>query len=156
MSETASVPEVSPETPRAESGSASDRDAAGRFVAGNRAGVVHGGRSSQALALQAPLRAEDRAKVLSDLGIEENELPAVLSDAVDTFTELRLIRRAYFTFLELQGGPIARNGRQRTAARYYLNVIDRQLKIAALLGIERKAKQTNDLSDLMSGDEAVG
>jgi hypothetical protein len=122
------------------------RDARGRFAVGNTASLIHGGRSRQASALQAPLREELRRGVIADLGGDERALPRTLLQLVDRFCETSLLADAYFTWLQDQGGPIGTRGRQRAAVSGYLAALDRQTKLAQLIGLERRARNVASLS----------
>jgi hypothetical protein len=125
----------------------------GRFTSGNREALIHGGRSRQASALQAPLREEIRGRVLSDLGIAETEATATLLALIDRFAETSLLCDAYFTWLQDQGGPIGTRGRQRAAVAGYLAVLDRQTKLATLIGLERRQKRVNPLDAVRAAVE---
>jgi hypothetical protein len=122
------------------------RDVRGRFAAGNTAALVHGGRSRQASALQAPLREEIRRQVMQDLGDDEVALPTTLLRLVDRFAETSLLCDSYIQWLEEQGGPIGTRGRQRAAVGGYLAALDRQMKLAQMIGLERRAKDINTLT----------
>src|SRR4051812_19086846 len=95
------------------------RDAHGRFQSGNTAALIHGGRSMAASTLQAGLRRDIRARVLSDLGLGEDDVPVTLGSLVDRFAEVTLLCATYFTWLEDQGGPIGTRGRQKAAVKGY-------------------------------------
>jgi hypothetical protein len=125
------------------------RDAAGRFRPDNRAALVHGGRSRQASTLQAPLREQIRTRVLSDLGADANALTATMSGLVDRFAETSLLCDAYFTFLQDQGGPIGTRGRQRAAVAGYLAALDRQMKLASMIGLTRRATRVPTLAEYL-------
>lgn len=123
----------------APAGIETDRDRiTGRFTAGNTAALVHGARSKQTAALQAPARATMRDQVLVDLGVDANALPATLSALVDRFCESVQLTEAYFAALEHAGGPISTRGRQRAAVRGYLAALEVQVKLATMIGLERR------------------
>jgi hypothetical protein len=138
------------EPPMGESTPTGDRDSHGRFAKGNDAALVHGARSRQASALQAPLREEIRRQVIADLGGDESVLPTTILRLVDRFAEVSLLCDSYMTWLADQGGPIGNRGRQRAAVGGYLAALDRQMKLSVLIGLERKSKKV-DLARVLSG-----
>lgn len=139
----------SDETPFEELPPAVERDDKGRFTHGNTAALVHGARSKQASALQAPLREAIVQQVYADLGADENSLPATVRGLIGRYAETTLLADAYMCFLQEQGGPIGTRGRQRSAMSGYLAVVDRQLKLAQLIGLERKARKIDTVADLV-------
>ena len=127
-----------PSVELAPAGAETDRDPlTGHFIAGNVAALVHGGRSRQASALQAPAREAMRRRVLEDLGFADDALSATFSALVDRWTEATQLTAAYFAALEQAGGPISTRGRQRAAVRGYLAALDVEVKLAGLIGLKR-------------------
>jgi hypothetical protein len=123
-----------------------ERDTKGRFTRGNTAALVHGARSKQASALQAPLREAIISQVITDLGGDTSVLPTTILRLVDRFAETSLLCDAYMLFLQEQGGPIGTRGRQRAAVSGYLACLDRQMKLAQLIGLERRTKDISTMS----------
>ena len=123
----------------APAGAETGRDSVtGRFVAGNTA------------ALQAPARAAIRRRVLSDLGTTEDALTATFSAIVDRFCEASQLAAAYFVALEHAGGPISTRGRQRSAVRGYLSALEVELRLAQLIGLERRTRPPGSLADYLA------
>jgi hypothetical protein len=76
--------------------------------------------------------------VLADLGVNADALPATLSALIDRYTEATQLSAAYFAAIEQAGGPISTRGRQRAAVKGYLAALEVELKLAQLIGLERK------------------
>ncbi|MBZ0089160.1 MAG: hypothetical protein K8H90_02150, partial [Thermoanaerobaculia bacterium] len=112
----------------------------GRFVPGNGAAVTHGARSELLLDALAPARRELAARVRADLGLDEQDAPATLDAMIGAFAEASLLRRALFVKLTSAGGPISAKGRVKAAVQVYFNALDREQRLAALIGLERKAR----------------
>jgi hypothetical protein len=89
-----------------------------------------------------PMRQEMRTAILADRGFTESDVPRVLSTIVDQFCEARLIAFTYFQFLANSGGPITAKGRQRRAVDGYLKASDRVAKLAGMVGLDRRQKET--------------
>jgi len=136
--------------PSGESRPVGTRDAHGRFTKGNRAALVHGGRSKQVSRLHAPLRDEIVQKVIVDLGGDASLLPVTLLGLVDRYAEVSLLAGSYMFWLREQGGPIGTRGRQRAAVGGYLAALDRQMKLAVLIGLERKARKVGTVAELLA------
>lgn len=112
----------------------------GRFVPGNGAAVTHGARSEILLDHLAPARRELAARVRADLGLDEQDAPATLDSMIGAFAEASLLRRALFAKLSTDGGPISAKGRVKAAVQVYFSALDREQRLAALIGLERKAR----------------
>ena len=124
---------------------ASGRDPNGRFAAGNVAAMVHGGRSRQvrtaALPIQADVRAtlaSKRAAIASDLGGEGN-LTQLQQDLINRYVETDAVAD-YLAGTLVTAGALTPRGRSRAALTAYLQVLDRQHRLAVALGLERRAK----------------
>jgi len=112
------------------SGPPSGRDASGRFIGGNLAAVTSGltsgtVRSGEALGQKDAVRAAKQ-----ELRRELGEASVVKGSLADAFVELDAIR-AYLSEQLRTAGPLTGKGRSRATLTCYLNVIDRQVRIAA-------------------------
>jgi hypothetical protein len=126
----------------------------GRFVVGNEARLMHGAHRRHPAALQASLRREIEQEVLSNLGLVNGDAPATLRGLVERYAEVSLMCSSYIDWLAREGGPISTKGRQKAAVKGYLAALDRQMALAKLIGLERKAKRVS-LIDAMTGDDDV-
>lgn len=118
-------------------GRTAQRDASGRFLRGNTASLVHGGRSEllpRRLADEA--MAEKEQAVLADLGGNVSTIAAgavhryVAAEALLAWMEARLIDE----------GVLTRKGHQKALHKAYLAQLDRVVRLAQLIGLEKKAK----------------
>jgi hypothetical protein len=67
----------------------------------------------------------------------------------DAYCEARLFRSAMFVRLVEQGGPITGKGRMRALYTAYLGALDREMKLAQALGLERKPKPVESVGDIL-------
>ncbi len=95
-----------------------------------RSGIVNGQGEAMAGA-----RRELR-KELGDLGI-------VKASLADAFVELDAVRNYLGGRLGAES-PLTTKGRQRALLTAYLGVVDRQVRLAQVLGIERRARRVAD------------
>jgi hypothetical protein len=98
-----------------------------------RSGAVTGGELAMADARSA-LRNE-----LGEAGIIKNSL-------ADAFVELGAVRD-YLGGRLGNEGPLTAKGRTRALLSAYLNVVDRQVRLAQLLGLDRRAKNVTETFD---------
>lgn len=145
---------VTPSDEVSTNGPANGRDPeTGQFVAGNTAALKHGGRSER---LQREIEqdatgalAERRQAVLGDLG-GEGELSTIAAGTVDRYIRAE----AMLEWMEgriLAEGVLTGKGRRKAIHTAYLQQLDRVLRLAAMLGLERKAKRVPTLEEVMDG-----
>lgn len=132
------------------------RCSCGAVLGGNTAAMRHGMRSAQARAGLLPEQAEalaalaaKRAEVEQDLGGTE-QLSGLARDQVQRYLELSLVADYLGTKLA-QEGPLSGKGRTRACLSAYLSVVDRLLRIASTLGLERRAKRVPRPEDWIEG-----
>lgn len=130
-------------SPFGESPSSGRDPQTGRFVANNNEALTHGARSGARYALQAALRAQIRQQIVADLGGDESALPTTVLGLIERFIEVSMLCDSYFRWLADQGGPIGTKGRQRAAVRGYLAALNAQIKLAVLIGLDRRARHTS-------------
>lgn len=125
-----------------------DRDESGRFVRDNVASMRHGERSlrgSGALVAElAPAKRALAARVRADLALD-SEAPATVEALVDAFAEVSLLRRALYARMVEAGGVVTGKGRIRSTLSVYVTALDRELKIAQTLGLERRQRHVDPL-----------
>ena len=129
---------------------ASGRDGRGRFTAHNLAAFVHGGRSEQVRQALLPEQAdgltalaERRQELERDLGGHEH-LSLLTRDMLGRYLELGLIGD-YLAANILEHGVLTK-GRQRAAVSAFAAIVDRQQRLAQVLGLARRVKTVADLS----------
>ena len=72
---------------------------------------------------------------------------------VRNLATLEVLQSTFWTFIEAQGVMTAK-GKTRSAVTTLLSIIDRQTKLAATLGLERRAKPVASLADVLEAHEA--
>jgi hypothetical protein len=122
----------------------------GRFIAGNRDSLKHGGFSQQVRNALTPEQvevlaalAEKRAEIERDLGGSEN-LSVLARDLANRYLELCVVADYLGGKLVTQG-PLTPRGHQRAALTAYLGVVDRLHRLAMALGLERRQKLIHPL-----------
>ena len=148
----AHAPEAGADTP-SDTGHPDGRDERGRFTAGNQAAMTTGEYSArvrlEALETEAALAALDerRAVIEADLG-GPDALSAITRDMVGRYVELSALGD-WFVARLLAKGPLTTADRTRQMLGSYLQVLDRQHRHAALLGLERRAKRAPSAHELL-------
>jgi hypothetical protein len=122
----------------------------GRWKAGNLAALKHGQRASTLL--DVPELAEaHRARVEAietDLG-GAAQLSAVQLPLVSELARLQLITDSLGADV-LARGVLTGKGRTRAAVTVYLAVLDRQQRLAQLLGLSRRQRDVPDLASYLA------
>lgn len=143
-----------PATPNGETLTPGRDERTGRFGPGNTAALKHGGRSRQVqeglLPEQADVVAalrERQNEIENDLG-GSDKLSALARDLVGRYLQLDLHASFLATLLQ-RAGALTGKGRTRAALSAWLSIIDRQERIAARLGIERRAKPVEGVQDYL-------
>ncbi len=109
-----------------------------RLTTGEYSRLVRSGAATGQADALAQARQELRAE-LGDVGVVKSEL-------ADAFVELAAVRNYLGGRLEAEG-PLTAKGRTRALLSAYLLVVDRQVRLAGLLGVERRSKNINDTFD---------
>jgi hypothetical protein len=127
--------------------SPADKDpATGRFLPGNTASLVHGGRRSlgrpEALAAIAGKRA-DLAKHLGD------DPSVIQADLITDYARVDVLIESVAQNIEI-AGILTPKGRTRAATTLLLSLMDRRLRLAVTLGLERRSTPV-DLARTLSG-----
>lgn len=134
------------------------RWADGTLRPGNTAALVHGAHSNQVKA--GTLTAQDDARqarierergILADLGGEDT-LSTIARDQVGRYAELGIVADYLWANLATNG-VLTGKGRQRAALTAYLQTIDRLVRMAQTLGLERKARRVS-FTDAVSQEPA--
>jgi len=118
-----------------------------RFLPGNTAALTHGGRRSldrpEALAAIAGKRDE----LVQHLGGEPSMIQA---DLVTDYARVDVLIESVAANIEV-GGIFTPKGSARAAVSLLLTLLDRRLRLAQTLGIERRVKPVVPLAEVMSG-----
>ena len=112
-----------------------------RFLPGNVAAVTHGGR-----------RALDRPEALAAIAGKREELvkhlggdPSLIqADLVTDYARVDVLIESVAANIEV-GGIFTPKGSARAAVSLLLTLLDRRLRLATTLGLERKSKPVNPL-----------
>jgi hypothetical protein len=147
------------------SGRPDGRDDRGRFAPGwpllpdARGSLKTGSRSVYAKAGALPeqadivaLMAEKHAAYVADLG-GRSALSQIKLDLVGRYQETDLLASTLAENIK-RGGVVTGKGRTRAAVTAYLAVVDRQTRLAQLLGLERVLKPTKDAMAYMKSLDA--
>lgn len=131
-------------------GGTADRDRGGRFASGNAAALVHGRRSATHLqALSAAARdamTTRRAEITSDLG---GALSTLQADILERY----LVASALLGWMEdrlLSEGVITAKGQKRALFGAYALQLDRVVRLATTLGLERRARPVPTLAQTLA------
>lgn len=106
----------------------------------NSNALTTGTRSEQMLDALAPAKAALVADVTRDLG---GEVPTTLKRLIDAHSETTLLRES--VFLRMAGEPVTAKGKCRAMLNAYLQLVDRELRLAQVIGLERREKPVNPL-----------
>lgn len=120
--------------------SASDRDASGRFVRGNRAALVVGAQSTGFWMAHEAARRDIRRQLIADAGFGDEDAPRALQVAVDSIAQAVLLRDAAFARVVEGGGPLTSAGRARRAYAVWLTATGRVERYLRLVGLRRVPK----------------
>lgn len=121
----------------------------GRFRPGNTAALKHGVASErvrrrEALVAGQRLFAEGAAAALAELEEElgaGRPLSTVQRATARRFLEVEAVATFLAQRMMAEGGPLTAKGRTRSYLDHFLKVVDRQVKLAQLLGLRPVEKQ---------------
>jgi hypothetical protein len=120
-----------------------------RFVKGHTVAGKTLARSTQFWSAVEPLKRDLLERVHGDLALDD-EATQTLRGLVDAYAEVSLFRRSMFLRLVDQGGPITTRGKTRGLYRAYLNALDHEMRLAQVLGLERRTKRVPTLQEVMT------
>jgi hypothetical protein len=124
----------------------------GRFVAGNVAPGTTLARSVGFWSAVADVKAQLVARVQSDIGNASDPAETMIG-LIDGYAEARLFRQAMGVRLVELGGPVTAKGKARALYSAYLGALDREMRLAQLLGLERRARKVASLEDVLAAHE---
>ncbi len=122
-----------------------------RFVGANVGAGTTLARSAQFWSAVEPAKRELVERVRTDLAVDDSSVETLLG-LIEGYCEARLFRTSMFLRLVDQGGPITTKGKARALYRAYLDALDRETKLAQVLGLERKSKRI-DLAQAFAEQE---
>lgn len=115
-----------------------------RFVVGSLSAGKTLKRSLQFWSAAEPAKRGLVERVRTDLAVDGSSVETLLG-LIDAYAEARLFRTSMFLRLVDQGGPITTKGKARALYRAYLDALDRETKLAQVLGLERRAKGVHEV-----------
>ena len=129
----------------------------GQFVVGNQAAGRSRwpARSGAFWSEVAAAKRELTDRVLADLGADAGAAAETLVGVADGYAEARILRHAMFLRLVELGGPVTTKGKARALFSSYLSALDRETRLAQVLGLERKAKAVT-LADAINDRQQAG
>jgi hypothetical protein len=114
---------------------------------GNTLAMKHGGRRSLDRPEALAAIAGKRDVLVQHLG---GECSAIQADLVTDYARVDILIESVAANIEV-GGIFTPKGSARAAVSLLLSLLDRRLRLATTLGIERKAKPVVSLVEVMSG-----
>jgi hypothetical protein len=123
----------------------------GRFVATNVEAGTTLAHSEGFWAAVADAKRELLDRVRRDAGLNGDAAETMLG-LQEAYVEARLLRSSQFVRLVELGGPITTKGKSRALYGAYLAALDREMKLAQIIGIERKQKHVDLARELSRRD----
>lgn len=124
----------------------------GRWIAGGLGKVTTLEESTQFWAAVAPAKAALAERVALDLAADSDTATTMLG-LIDAYAEARLFRTAMFLRLTDLGGPVTTKGKARALYKAYLAALDREMKLATTIGLDRRTKPVNPLDAVRAAVE---
>jgi hypothetical protein len=116
----------------------------GQFVVGGVGGHAKTLAGSALLLEQlGPVKREIVARVVTDRGLDA-DAPETLAGVIDGYAEARLLRQAMWVRLIESGGPVTGKGKKRALFDAYCSALDRETKLAQVIGLDRRARPVVD------------
>ena len=120
----------------------------GKFLPGNTAAGNTLERSEAFWEAVREAKAGLVKRLRSDLAIN-GDAAATLEGLIEAYSEARLVRSAMFHRMVELGGPITTKGKTRALFASYLQALDREVRLATTLGLERRAKAVPSLAEYL-------
>lgn len=128
-----------------------NHDARGQFVHGNTAAGKTLERSAALWQFIEPAKQDLIEQINRDQAIDADST-TVLRGLIDAYAEVRLFRASLFVRMTELGGAVTTKGKARALYRSYLSAVDRELRLADVIGKERKQKRMQSLGEMLSVD----
>jgi hypothetical protein len=130
------------------------RDAVASLSGRPALNAIRSGTCSEVLLTELePAREAIVRQVCTDLRADADALPATLARLVGAFSEVTLLGESIF--LRMSGQPATNKGRARALLSTYVSLIDRELRLAQAIGLERKPKPVQGLQAAIAAHEGV-
>lgn len=124
-------------------------NATGRFVPGNIAAGKTLARSAHFWDAVGAAKLELVERLRADLAVDDGNGAETMIGLIHAYSEVRLFRHAMFVRLVELGGPITTKGKARALYTSYLSSLDREIRLAQVLGLERRAATVPTLVEWM-------
>ncbi len=131
-------------------GPSTDRDAGGRFVSGNKAALVVGGRSAAFWNAHQQALRDIRQAVIADAGFTEQDAPCALVLAAEGIAQSALLRDSAFERLVESNGPMTSSGRTRRSFVVWQATVDRLERHLRLVGLRRAPKPAMSIAEFLA------
>ena len=118
-----------------------ERGDAGRFIVGGLAAAKTFERSEAFWVQVEPLKCELLERATADLAADD--AAETKRGLLEAWAEARLFRQSMYLRLVDGGGPITAKGRTKALYTAYLAALDRETKLAQVLGLERQQKSAD-------------
>jgi hypothetical protein len=116
----------------------------GQFIAGAVAAGTTLARSAQFWRAVEDVKRELASRVSADLAADD-QAPETLRGLIDAYAEARILRSAMFLRIADLDGPISAKGAARALFKTYLAALDRETKLAMVLGLQRRSKHVDPI-----------
>lgn len=126
-----------------------------QFIRSGLAAAKTLARSEQYWSAVEPLKQALVERIKTDLAVDASSVETLLG-LIDGYSEVRLFRKSMFLRLIDSGGPISTRGKTRGLYRAYLDALDREMKLAQILGLERRSKRIDLAKDFAEQERARG
>jgi len=123
------------------------RDDAGRFIAGTPAAVTTGATSEQLSGLLEPARRAIVERTITGLGVDAESVSEPLRRLVEAHAEVSLQRESVFVQIGRLNGPVTGKGKLRALLGAYLSLVDRELRLAQAIGLDRRPKAGANIAE---------
>jgi hypothetical protein len=130
-----------------------ERNEKGQFVPNGLASAKTLERSEAWWSAVASAKRDLVADVQTDCAVD-GQTASTMYGLIDSYAEARLLRTAMFMRLTDLGGPVTTKGKARALYRAYLLALDREIKLAQILGLDRRQRTLTPSEALMQSPEA--
>ena len=127
----------------------------GRFTPGN---VDAGKDLARSVAFWNAVQSARDAIVARVTADHAQSAPETQQRLFGAYAGASLFRESMEIRLIESGGPITNKGRTKALFKAYLSALDREMKLAQVIGLERKAKRAQSLAEVLEQheDDAIG
>ena len=123
----------------------------GRFVTGNVAAGKTLARSAHFWEAVGAAKRELVEQLQADFAAVDGDAVTTQLGLIDAYAEIRLFRASMFLRMVQLGGPVTTKGKARALYSSYLSALDRETRLAQVLGLERKTARVQTLEECLEG-----